>query len=279
MKKGKRKPRKPCWDHFSVNKDDPHPQNPHVTCNYCSKEYKRGIPERMQAHLDNCDEAPEEAKAQFNNDSMSETEQNSLEILLVKTLTSAGVDSSFVENPSTIRFFQKLRPSFKLPNRRKVELITRYQQETDNYSDAQTRSNRIRTKQNDDPNNQQKTESNPNYQIHTQQNDNPNNQQETESNPNCQIHTQQNDNPNNQQETESNPNYQIHTQQNDYPNNQQETEYSNEAANYQIHTEYSNEAANYQIHTDYPNYQPDSTYLFDPMLFCPERSDTQYENL
>ena len=39
----------PVWKHFSVisNNDDPHP---HVKCNYCSKEFKRAIPERMQYH-------------------------------------------------------------------------------------------------------------------------------------------------------------------------------------------------------------------------------------
>ncbi|CAB4485455.1 unnamed protein product [Rhizophagus irregularis] len=187
MKKGKRKP---CWNHFFVSKDDPHPQNPHVTCKYCSKEFKRGIPERMQAHLDNCDEAPENAKAQFNNDSMSETEQNSLEILLVKALSSAKVDSSFVENPSVIKLFQQLRPSFKLPNRKKfnqLELIIGYQQETDTYSNTQTKPN-------------------PNYQSHTQQIDF---QQEAESN---QFHTQQIDYSIHQQQAESNSIYQVHTE-------------------------------------------------------------------
>ena len=54
MVKKKRK-KGPVWEHFSIisNNDDPHP---HVKCNYCSKEFKRAIPEWMQDHLDkkNC---------------------------------------------------------------------------------------------------------------------------------------------------------------------------------------------------------------------------------
>ncbi|CAG8723343.1 4770_t:CDS:2 [Rhizophagus irregularis] len=118
----------PVWEHFnSVNSgNDPHP---HVHCKYCSKDFQRAVPERMQAHLDKkCPRAPNNAKSKFSQqntssiiddfrDHISEEEQKSLEILLSKALYSAEVSSSFVDNPLVIQFFQRLRPSFKLPNR------------------------------------------------------------------------------------------------------------------------------------------------------------------
>ena len=37
-----------------------------VKCKYCSKDFKRAVPEQMQAHLDkNCLKAPNNAKSQF----------------------------------------------------------------------------------------------------------------------------------------------------------------------------------------------------------------------
>jgi len=53
-------------------------------------------------------------------DGMKEEEQESLEFLLAQALYSAGVPFTFVENPFVIQFFKYLRPSFKLPNRRKI---------------------------------------------------------------------------------------------------------------------------------------------------------------
>lgn len=43
----------PVWDHFQIigdnfNKDNKHP---HVQCNYCSKDFQRAVPKRMQVHL------------------------------------------------------------------------------------------------------------------------------------------------------------------------------------------------------------------------------------
>ncbi|RIA88463.1 hypothetical protein C1645_774845 [Glomus cerebriforme] len=55
----------PVWEHFNIesNKDDSHP---HVRCKYCSKDFKRAVPERMQAHLNKkCLEAPNNVKSQF----------------------------------------------------------------------------------------------------------------------------------------------------------------------------------------------------------------------
>src|SRR5829696_5108137 len=53
-------------------------------------------------------------------DSMNEGEQDTLEILLAQALFAAGVPFSFLENDYVIQFFQRLRPAFKLPNRRKL---------------------------------------------------------------------------------------------------------------------------------------------------------------
>jgi hypothetical protein len=51
---------------------------------------------------------------------MKEEEQESLEFLLAHVLYSVGMLFTFVENPFVIQFFNYLRPSFKLPNRRKI---------------------------------------------------------------------------------------------------------------------------------------------------------------
>ncbi|PKK66237.1 hypothetical protein RhiirC2_714997, partial [Rhizophagus irregularis] len=53
-------------------------------------------------------------------DRISEKEQDDLEFQLAQALFSAGVPFAFVENPLVIQFFKCLRPSFKLPNRRKL---------------------------------------------------------------------------------------------------------------------------------------------------------------
>src|SRR6266498_5459943 len=51
---------------------------------------------------------------------MNEEEQETLEFLLAQVLFSAGVLFAFVENPLVIQFFNYLRSSFKLPNRKKI---------------------------------------------------------------------------------------------------------------------------------------------------------------
>jgi len=43
--------------------------------------------------------------------------------LLAKALFSAGAPFALVDNPLIIQFFQRLQPSFKLPDRRKLEEI------------------------------------------------------------------------------------------------------------------------------------------------------------
>ncbi|CAB4417129.1 unnamed protein product [Rhizophagus irregularis] len=41
----------PVWDHFEILSNIVN-SHPHVRCKYCSKEYKRAAPKRMQFHLD-----------------------------------------------------------------------------------------------------------------------------------------------------------------------------------------------------------------------------------
>ncbi len=53
-------------------------------------------------------------------DHMNEEEQETLEFLLAQVLFSARVPFAFVENPLVIQFFNYFRPSFKLPNRKKI---------------------------------------------------------------------------------------------------------------------------------------------------------------
>ncbi|GBB92466.1 hypothetical protein RclHR1_02010003 [Rhizophagus clarus] len=122
----------PVWEHFNSESrnDNSHPP---VQCKYCLKNYRRGIPERMQAHLDKkCPNAPNNAKSrslQQNitttfNEYIDDDEQKYLEILLANALSSAEVPFTFVENPFVIQFFQRLRPSFKLPSREIINVQT-----------------------------------------------------------------------------------------------------------------------------------------------------------
>jgi TPR repeat protein len=114
----------PVWEHFNIKSRNDN-SHPHVQCKYCSKDFKRGIPERMQAHLNKkCPKAPNNVKSQSLqqniNDNIDEEEQKHLVLLLENALSSAEVSSSFVENPLVIQFFQRLRPSFKLPSRETI---------------------------------------------------------------------------------------------------------------------------------------------------------------
>jgi Protein of unknown function (DUF 659)/hAT family C-terminal dimerisation region len=146
--------------------------HPSVKCNYCSKVFDRAVPFRMQTHLDKeCPKAPSNAKSPTQDtttpnitnpspnttkvkrptkrtklstidsfvDCVSEEEQETLEFLLAQALFSAGVPFSFVENPYVIQFFNYLRPSFKLPNRRKIadELLNEVYEEVKVQADEQ----------------------------------------------------------------------------------------------------------------------------------------------
>ncbi|CAG8465618.1 3017_t:CDS:1, partial [Funneliformis caledonium] len=153
------------WNHWTIitqssieNNEIKPSLHPSVKCNYCSKVFNRAVPLRMQAHLNECLNAPSNAKLQktipiqnpipsnitehpltntntplieknrskkqikLDNfvDNMKEEEQESLEFLLAQALYSAGVPFTFVDNPFVIQFFKYLRPSFKLPNRKKI---------------------------------------------------------------------------------------------------------------------------------------------------------------
>ncbi|CAB4373833.1 unnamed protein product [Rhizophagus irregularis] len=83
----------PVWEHFQIiSKNDN--SHPHVRCKYCPKEFKRAIPERMQAHLNS--HSPNNTDLQNNilaidnsNNRLSEEEKKSLEFLLSKVLSSS----------------------------------------------------------------------------------------------------------------------------------------------------------------------------------------------
>ncbi|CAB4478331.1 unnamed protein product [Rhizophagus irregularis] len=81
----------PVWKHFQIigNNDKSHPR---VQCKYCSKDFQRAVPERLQAHLnEKCPNAPNSAKSQTkqqktiskidNIEHMSEEEQESSKAL------------------------------------------------------------------------------------------------------------------------------------------------------------------------------------------------------
>jgi hypothetical protein len=148
-----------------------------VNCNYCSKVFDRGVPTRMQTYLNNdclgiSDNAKSKNTTQIQNltsnttkppsntpifetnrptkrvksstivnfvDCMSEEEQETLEFLLAQALFSTGVPFAFIENPYVIQFFNYLRPSFKLPNRRKIadELLDEVYEEVKMQADEQ----------------------------------------------------------------------------------------------------------------------------------------------
>src|SRR6266498_4149525 len=147
------------WEHWTetsnggMNNNKPN-SHPSVQCNYCSKSFGRAVPKRMQDHLDkNCPRAPNNAKSQSRQsfqesaassneesfeinrpinriqtsridnfrDRISEVEQQTINLSLAEALHSAEVPFSFVDNPLVIQFFQYLRPSFKLRNKRELE--------------------------------------------------------------------------------------------------------------------------------------------------------------
>ncbi|RIA88465.1 hypothetical protein C1645_725880, partial [Glomus cerebriforme] len=101
----------PVWEHFQIisKNNDPHP---HVRCKYCSKDFRRAVPERMRAHIDKkCPVAPNNAKFQFiqqnttriNNvsDHLSEEEQKSPEFLLAKLYSSFKLSNREEEKMQT----------------------------------------------------------------------------------------------------------------------------------------------------------------------------------
>ena len=53
-------------------------------------------------------------------DGISEEEQETLEIMLAQALFASGVPFAFLENEYVKQFFQRLRPAFKLPSRKKL---------------------------------------------------------------------------------------------------------------------------------------------------------------
>nr|CAG8446911.1 2846_t:CDS:1 [Entrophospora candida] len=144
------KPKSEVWRHYTSY--DTEANAPTVKCNYCDKTYKQGVATRMQAHLnDECNNAPENSKVKnkkplarsFENtdispssntskknknsitldnslDTMSDEEQKKLEIMLAKALYSSNISADFIENPYVVELFKKLKPSFKLPNKKSL---------------------------------------------------------------------------------------------------------------------------------------------------------------
>ncbi|CAG8551636.1 22364_t:CDS:2 [Racocetra persica] len=118
----------------------PHPR---VKCNYCSKTFERGLASRIQMHLNSCLKAPNNAKANLKRknsttsgkstqkyqktmpidnfiDNVNENEQETLEFMLAQAIFATGTSFAFIENPYVIKFFQRIRPAFKLPTRKKL---------------------------------------------------------------------------------------------------------------------------------------------------------------
>ena len=56
--------KKPVWEHFLKTESEDDRKHPSVRCKHCGKTYKRAVPKRMQAHLDECSNAPNNAKSQ-----------------------------------------------------------------------------------------------------------------------------------------------------------------------------------------------------------------------
>ncbi|CAJ0753061.1 7053_t:CDS:1, partial [Entrophospora sp. SA101] len=144
------KPKSEVWRHYTIYGTETNA--PTVKCNYCDKTYKQGVATRMQAHLnDECNNAPENSKVKnkkplarsFENtdislssntskknknsitlddslDTMSGEEQKKLEIMLAKALYSSNISADFIENPYVVELFKKLKPSFKLPNKKSL---------------------------------------------------------------------------------------------------------------------------------------------------------------
>ncbi|CAB4485444.1 unnamed protein product [Rhizophagus irregularis] len=119
MRKERKKGR--VWVHFKtiVESNDSHPP---VQCKYCSKKYQRAVPERMQAHLDKCTNAPSNAKSQPKQQSIIDN-FNSVHISKVQNV-----------NISTSYFFQRLQSPFELQNSEEMNMQIEYsdQSETPN---------------------------------------------------------------------------------------------------------------------------------------------------
>ncbi|CAG8439351.1 2414_t:CDS:2 [Cetraspora pellucida] len=151
--------------------EDHNKPHPCVKCKYCPKIFEHEIATQMQAHLNNtCLGAPENAKSNskqknlqsnisiphistslhipkrlktipINNfiDHLDNEKQESLEYMLAQALFATGVLFSFLDNPYVIKFFQRIRPAFKLPNRKKLanELVDKVYEDVKKESDKQ----------------------------------------------------------------------------------------------------------------------------------------------
>jgi hypothetical protein len=113
MSKRERK-KGPVWAHFIIvdKSDDSHPP---VQCKYCSKNYKRAVPERMQTHLDKCTKATSSAKSQPKQQSIFDN-------------FSEGDQNSNVLSSTKVHLFQPLKPIFILEKSKEINMQIDYNQ-------------------------------------------------------------------------------------------------------------------------------------------------------
>src|SRR6266536_5854124 len=103
--KAEREKKKTVWKNWKIiQKNNKSEKHPHAQCKYCSKEFKRAIPQRMQKHLDKkCRYAPNNAKSHKSESCMSEEEQKSFELLQDKALSLVEILTSY---PFAIQWYQ-----------------------------------------------------------------------------------------------------------------------------------------------------------------------------
>jgi hypothetical protein len=95
----------PVWKHYNIKDNNNKEKHPYVECKYCPKKFERGIPERMQDHLDQkCPKAPDNAKSQFGQqnttsriDHMSERESQSLSSLTLSDSLTLNKETAITQ--------------------------------------------------------------------------------------------------------------------------------------------------------------------------------------
>src|SRR5205085_7334175 len=100
--------KKPVWEHFLKTESEDDRKHPSVRCKHCDKSYKRAVPKRMQAHLDECSNAPNNAKSQNitsidDFDDRINEEKKSFDFLPAKALGPIP----FIDDPLVIQWYQK----------------------------------------------------------------------------------------------------------------------------------------------------------------------------
>jgi len=124
----------PCWQDVTRH-DRPKYTHPRVVCNYCMKEWNHSAPQRIKDHMRKCQELPKDRwhvyrtghsggdpqgkrkAARSFYDTVSEAEEEALNIALAELFYMAGLAFNLVEHPAFRRFLQLLRPAYKPPSR------------------------------------------------------------------------------------------------------------------------------------------------------------------